>query len=94
MEPYNTSPEQSHAAAIALLNRGLELQQADEVTDAIWNNIGFHAATVMLEQTGVRIPLGPHAQVYISLVLAASEHVKAQDMLEDAAGALLDEELT
>lgn len=86
-ERYNDTPEQFLAASQALLNRARELMEKwrDEgfpLGDAIWNNLGFHVATVRLQEAGVQIPVGPHAQSYIALILACVEHAHAQDLLE------------
>ena len=88
-QPYNASPEQSLAASQALLSRGQELmarwRDGDlPIADAIWDNLGFHVATVRLEAAGVKIPIGSDAQAYIALILACVEHARAQELLETA----------
>lgn len=86
---YNDSPEASEDASRALLTRGTEivtrcLDGDYPLMNAIWNNLGFHVATVKLQEAGVTIPIGPHAQAYIGLLLACVEHVQAQRLLESA----------
>ena len=90
-ERYNDSPEASEAASRALINRGKEIIERCRdgdypLMDAIWNNLGFHVATVKLQEAGVTIPIGPHAQAYIGLILACVEHAQAQELLESALG--------
>ena len=84
MNPYNDSPEAAEEAAVLLLERGGELIEKDKRTDAIWNNLGFHVATARLRMTGCDVPIGPTAQVYIGLVLAADESVRAQKLIDQA----------
>lgn len=84
MKPYNDSPGAALDASQALLERGREILADKTRVDEIWSNLGFHAATVRLEEAGCPIPHGPHAQAYIGLILAAADHVKAQERLEEA----------
>ncbi len=84
MKLYNDSPEQAAKASTALLTRSTELIQDKKTIDAIWNNLGFHAATVRLQLTGCEVPIGPTAQTYIALVLAAAEHVHSQKLFDAA----------
>ena len=88
---YNDSPEAAKAASKALLKRGKEIlaRWVDNdypLADAIWNNIGFHAATILLREAGSNSPIGADAPVYICLILAAVEHAQAQELLESALG--------
>ena len=88
-ERYNDSPEAMKAAANALLKRGQEiLDRWDDndypLANAIWNNVGFHAATILLQETGSSTPTGKDASSYICLILAAIEHAHAQELLESA----------
>ena len=88
-ERYNDSPEAMQAAAKALLRRGVEIldRWADNdypLADAICKNVGFHAATILLQETGSSSLIGKDAVVYICLLLAAIEHAHAQELLESA----------
>ena len=87
MEPYNNSPELSQGASRALLQRSREIIAASREDDnhlanQIWANLGFHVATVKLEQAGVTIPKGPEMQCLIALILASEEHCRAQGILD------------
>lgn len=89
LEPYNAGVEECNEAGKALLDRSVELsREATEgkscILNAIWRNMGFHLATLLLKQTGVAIPTGSNAQAYISLVIAAAQHAQAQEILEGA----------
>ncbi|KKM83459.1 hypothetical protein LCGC14_1309190 [marine sediment metagenome] len=84
MNPYNDSPEQAAKASVALMERSMELLQDKKAINSIWRNLGFHAATVRLRQTGCDVPIGPTAQAYIALVLAAAEHVHSQRLFDSA----------
>lgn len=82
---YQDDPQQAQNASEMLLRRGKEMLQNGAV-DNIWINLGFHVATARLKyEAHVDIPIGPEAQVYIGLVLAAKEHLEARKMLEAAA---------
>lgn len=82
---YQDDPQQGSNASSVLLTRGRELLEAGGAVDDIWNNLGFHIATVRLRENCPDIPIGLTAQVYIGLVLAAKEHLEACKMLEAAA---------
>ena len=84
MKPYNDTPEQSMKASTALIERSMELMRDKKAIDSIWRNIGFHVATVRLQETGCDVPIGPVAQTYIALVLAAAEHVHSQRLFDSA----------
>ncbi|KKM92782.1 hypothetical protein LCGC14_1214930 [marine sediment metagenome] len=84
---YNDEPQSCEKAARALLTRSKELLEKSRTSqrgiyDDIWDNLGFHAATAMFHDLGVKAPVGPDAQCYITLVLAAAEHIQAQEKLE------------
>ena len=84
MSSYNDTPEACLEASDALLKRGAELVM-HPTAQHIWENIGFHAAYIRLgEVAGIEYPRGPQAQAYISLILAAAEHVHAQRMFDAA----------
>ncbi len=84
MKLYNDSPEQALKASTALLERSTELIRDKKAIDSIWCNLGFHAATVRLQETGCDVPIGPTAQTYIALVLAAAEHAHSQRLFDSA----------
>jgi hypothetical protein len=90
-ERYNDSPEAAESASKALLMRGQEIlvrwrDGSYPLAEAIWNNLGFHVATVRLTDAGAKPPIGKDATTYIALILAAVEHVHAQELLESALG--------
>lgn len=82
---YQDDPQQASNASSVLMERGRELLGTGGAADDIWNNLGFHIATVRLRENCPDIPIGPTAQVYIALVLAAKEHLEARKVLEAAA---------
>ena len=84
---YNDSPDAAVAASQSLMERASELlgesaQDPDHVLNLIWNNVGFHVANVRLADLGHNMPVGVDAQMYIALVLAASENAAVQRLLD------------
>ena len=50
----------------------------------IWHNMGFHMAIAQMLTAGQSPPTGNDAYMYIALILAATEHDRAGQMLESA----------
>ncbi len=82
---YGDNVLQANNASTMLMNRAKELLHDDRDVEHIWNNLGFHIATVRLREINPEIPIGSTAQQYIALVLAAREHMEANKILQAAA---------
>ena len=82
---YGDDPQQAHNASSMLIERAKELLAEGRDVSHIWNNLGFHVATVRMRENHSEIPIGPTAQAYIALVLAAKEHMEADRALRAAA---------
>jgi len=80
---YNDSPEACTEASKALMERSQDIIMSP-LADAIWRNLGFHVAYIMLKAAGANIPTGPELQALIGLVLAAEESARGQMLLESA----------
>ena len=96
-ESYNNTPEACQTAALALLQRGRELNRKWNegnwpLGDAIWNNMGFHGATALIQDAGQEVPTGVAARIYICLVAAAIEHAQAQTLFDGVLDNMPDEE--
>ena len=85
----NNDPVQAQDAGKALMQRAMEILEVWEDESSlgfrIWHNMGFHMATGVLLSSGGKPPIGNDAYMYIALVLAAAEHDRAGQMLNEAA---------
>lgn len=82
---YGDDPQQSLNASTMLMDRAMELLADGRDVEHIWNNLGFHVATVRMREINPEFPIGTTAQSYIALVLAAKEHMEANKVLQEVA---------
>ena len=79
-----TDPLVTAEGSKVLIERAHEMCDRGGLVEAIWENMNFHVATVRLREVNPDIPIGPTAQCYIALVLAAYESLRAAEKMAEA----------